>query len=298
MLLCAVALGADTDDSHGAGLRHAAPLGGRLTPFRALDPTGEKARAVKARYVGVCRGCGAYTQPRNGKGDAYAYCNSATPARSSAAGPAIGCSRGWPSGDRATGGCRRPTTGRARTRVGVGETRSHASPKESGLRRVSSRTSSERGRPPARPRGRTWRRGQLRPGATASANRAGSPALLTVGAILPPGFDSRSMPPSWTGPRTRRHARCCGPVLPATAPRLARAETYWAQFCARVRMRAGLRGAPQLQRRSLRRGSRSDSGDVRPRRVRPSGAPTRCRGQIVGDTGRMPSMDYVNCGDG
>jgi predicted transcriptional regulator len=27
----------------------------------------------KARYVGVCRGCGAYTQPRNGKRDAYAY---------------------------------------------------------------------------------------------------------------------------------------------------------------------------------------------------------------------------------
>ena len=38
------------------------------------DPTGEKACAVKARYVGVCRGCGAYTQPRNGKGDAHAYC--------------------------------------------------------------------------------------------------------------------------------------------------------------------------------------------------------------------------------
>jgi hypothetical protein len=37
------------------------------------DPTGDKARAVKARYIGVCRGCGAYTQPRNGKGDAYAY---------------------------------------------------------------------------------------------------------------------------------------------------------------------------------------------------------------------------------
>lgn len=29
-------------------------------------------RAVKARSVGVCRGCGAYTQPRNGKGDALA----------------------------------------------------------------------------------------------------------------------------------------------------------------------------------------------------------------------------------
>ena len=43
------------------------------------DPTGEKARAVKARYVGVCHGCGAYTQPRNGKGDAYAYCKACHP---------------------------------------------------------------------------------------------------------------------------------------------------------------------------------------------------------------------------
>jgi len=38
------------------------------------DPTGEKARAVKARYVGVCRGCGTYIQPRNGKGEAWRYC--------------------------------------------------------------------------------------------------------------------------------------------------------------------------------------------------------------------------------
>jgi hypothetical protein len=29
--------------------------------------------------VGVCRGCGAYTQPRNGKGDAYAYCKACHP---------------------------------------------------------------------------------------------------------------------------------------------------------------------------------------------------------------------------
>jgi hypothetical protein len=27
----------------------------------------------------VCRGCGAYTQPRNGKGDAYAYCKACHP---------------------------------------------------------------------------------------------------------------------------------------------------------------------------------------------------------------------------
>lgn len=27
----------------------------------------------------MCRGCGAYTQPRNGKGDAYAYCKACHP---------------------------------------------------------------------------------------------------------------------------------------------------------------------------------------------------------------------------
>ena len=43
------------------------------------DPTGDKAREVKARYRGVCRGCGAPTTPRNGKGDAYAYCNCCHP---------------------------------------------------------------------------------------------------------------------------------------------------------------------------------------------------------------------------
>jgi hypothetical protein len=47
------------------------------------NPTGEKARAVKARYRGVCRGGGANTQPRNGKGDVYAYCERCHPARSS-----------------------------------------------------------------------------------------------------------------------------------------------------------------------------------------------------------------------
>ena len=43
------------------------------------DPTGDKARAVKARYRGVCRGCGAPTAPRNGKGDAYTYCRRCHP---------------------------------------------------------------------------------------------------------------------------------------------------------------------------------------------------------------------------
>jgi len=43
------------------------------------DPTGDKAREVKARYQGVCRGCGTPTAPRNGKGDAYAYCKRCHP---------------------------------------------------------------------------------------------------------------------------------------------------------------------------------------------------------------------------
>jgi AraC-like DNA-binding protein len=43
------------------------------------DPTGEKARRVKARYVGVCRGCGASTTARGGKDDAYEYCKRCHP---------------------------------------------------------------------------------------------------------------------------------------------------------------------------------------------------------------------------
>jgi hypothetical protein len=47
------------------------------------DPTGEKARAVKARYRGYCRTCGADTSPRNGKGDAYLYCRRCHPGAAS-----------------------------------------------------------------------------------------------------------------------------------------------------------------------------------------------------------------------
>ena len=43
------------------------------------DALGDKAREVKARYRGVCRGCGAPTAPRNGKGDAYPYCKRCHP---------------------------------------------------------------------------------------------------------------------------------------------------------------------------------------------------------------------------
>jgi hypothetical protein len=78
----AVALACHYREFEGLSVRQIAVRLGR-SPARVTayfyDPTGEKARAVKARYVGVCRGCGAYTQPRNGMGDAYAYCTACHP---------------------------------------------------------------------------------------------------------------------------------------------------------------------------------------------------------------------------
>jgi AcrR family transcriptional regulator len=78
----AVALARHYREFEGLSIRQIADrLGRSPATVKAYfyDPTGEKARAVKARYAGVCRGCGAYTQARNGKGDAYAYCKACHP---------------------------------------------------------------------------------------------------------------------------------------------------------------------------------------------------------------------------
>jgi hypothetical protein len=78
----AVALAHHFRESEGLSI---AQIGVRLGRSHATikayfyDPTEAKARAVKARYQGLCRGCGAYTQARNGKGDAYAYCERCHP---------------------------------------------------------------------------------------------------------------------------------------------------------------------------------------------------------------------------
>jgi hypothetical protein len=79
----AVALALHYREAEGLSIAEIAALLGRspaTVKAYFYDPTGEKARAVKARYVGVCRGCGAYTQPRNGKGGAYASCKACHPA--------------------------------------------------------------------------------------------------------------------------------------------------------------------------------------------------------------------------
>ena len=86
------------------------------------DPTGEKARAVKARYRGNCRSCGADTSPRNGKGDAYPYCHRCRPGAAVRNGRASGSATRCADGPSATAARRRRMTGRARTPAGA-ETR-------------------------------------------------------------------------------------------------------------------------------------------------------------------------------
>jgi AraC-like DNA-binding protein len=78
----AVALARHYRDAEGMSIGQIADRLGRAPATVKgyfYDPSGEKARAVKARYQGVCRGCGAPTQPRNGKGDAYEYCKACRP---------------------------------------------------------------------------------------------------------------------------------------------------------------------------------------------------------------------------
>ena len=85
----AAALARHYSDQEGLSITEIARrLGRAKSTVKAYlyGPTGEKAREVKARYRGVCRRCGAPTSARNGKGDAYAYCNCA--ARRSVVSPA------------------------------------------------------------------------------------------------------------------------------------------------------------------------------------------------------------------
>src|SRR3989440_1114025 len=59
----AVALARHYREFEGLSIRQIADrLGRSPATIKAYfyDPTGEKARAIKARYVGVCRGCGAF----------------------------------------------------------------------------------------------------------------------------------------------------------------------------------------------------------------------------------------------
>jgi AraC-like DNA-binding protein len=67
----AVALARHLREAEGLSITQIADqLGRSPATIKAYfyDPTGEKARAVMARYVGVCRGCGAYTPAAHRQG--------------------------------------------------------------------------------------------------------------------------------------------------------------------------------------------------------------------------------------
>jgi len=165
------------------------------------DPTGEKARAVKARYVGVCRGCGAYTQPRNGKGDAYPYCKACHPGA---------IERRWKR-EEVLEAMRKWKTRYGRLPSSYDWSRTHARRRGGdaldawrraiGLRRASSPASSARGRRPVR--ARCWR---LRNPRSARRNTAGLRSIHAIpetqrprcGALRPPfgaATTSRSIEP-------------------------------------------------------------------------------------------------------
>jgi hypothetical protein len=182
----AVALAQHYREFEGVSIREIADrLGRSPATVKAYfyDPTGEKARAVKARYVGVCRGCGAYTQPRNGKGDPTRTARPATPAPSGESGHASASCTRCVSGGLATGGCPPRMIGRAPTRAGAAARRSSGWPKRNGRRRASSPSCSERG-----PLSVPWRRGPPTPQMRRHESRS-------VGEI-----DGRD----------RRLRRCCG----------------------------------------------------------------------------------------
>ena len=77
----AVALARHYREFEGLSIRQIADrLGRSPATVKAYfyDPTGRR-RGRSRAATGVCRGCGAYTQSRNGKGDAYAYCKACHP---------------------------------------------------------------------------------------------------------------------------------------------------------------------------------------------------------------------------
>ena len=136
VLVLPIALLAHADDHDISELRHPTPLDRRLRLLGAYDPTGEKARAVKRRYQGVCRGCGAPTRPGAARATRTPTARNVIPARTRANGRASGCAKRCGPGGNATAARRPPMTGPSHSRAGAGQTHSPASRTPNGRRRA------------------------------------------------------------------------------------------------------------------------------------------------------------------
>ena len=114
------------------------------------DPTGDKAREVKARYRGVCRAAGRRPRPGTARATPTRIANAAIPARLRRNGPRNGFAKRCAHGERATALRRPRTIGRARTHAGAAPRRSNDYKPENGPRRPLSSICTRAGRRPSR----------------------------------------------------------------------------------------------------------------------------------------------------
>ena len=153
----AVALARHYRDEEGLSLAEIARRLGRAeatVKAYLYDPTGEKARTVKARYRGVCRGCGAPTAARGGKGDAYTYCKRSHPGAIERKWTRERVREAMRPGMPTTATHRPRMTGRCRTRADAGQTRSAGYTTQNGHPRARWARCTAAGRPPAPMRSR------------------------------------------------------------------------------------------------------------------------------------------------
>ena len=163
--------GAVSAQAHG----HARRLGRSPATVKGYfyDPTGDKAKTVKRRYQGACRGCGAPTQARNGKTTATSTARPPTPEQTQPNGQPSECATQCAPGRTATAACPPHTTGRAPTPAAAARKRSSDSTPATGHPPASSATCSGPGKPRARPPAPRFRDHRHAAGAPANSTSQG-----------------------------------------------------------------------------------------------------------------------------
>jgi len=159
---------------------------------------------VKRRYQGVCRGCGAPTTARGGKGDAYAFCKNCHPGAIAPMRTREGCATRCTSGASDTAGLPRQPTGRGRTPADAAAQHSSGCELATGRPRRPSLTSTGRG----------VRLTQTR-SPTADGHRLPGPAAATPGTYqtrCPASFRSTTTQPTRIRRRSTVGTSCRSPT--------------------------------------------------------------------------------------